>query len=425
MHPLEPGDFPSGNGSSKPSIGSHRMRRLATGMLVAMLAVLVLANVFLSIHPGMGYLRAFAEAAVVGALADWFAVTALFRQPLGLPIPHTAIVPRNKDRIGAALGRFVEHNFASPDLVAAKLANVDLSGELARWLADDARIATLADHVTHLIPLLLDSVEEHHVRRFVSDTVSERAPRLNLGPLLGEAVTMLVSEKRHQILFDSLLQEADEYVSANEPRIRERVQENTAWLWQRLSMDDKVADSVVLALRETVAEIARDPVHPLRLRLDAALEKLAVDLATSPRYREQIAAHVRKLLDHPALRDYLTGVWRDIRASLREDISSDGPVVGALTQNAMRTASKALLRDDALRARLNDWIRGIVMEAVQSHQPDVGTLIADTVRGWDTETVTRRIEQQVGEDLQYIRINGTLIGGLVGLVIYTISHAFG
>ena len=425
MHPLEPVDLPSGNSSSKPSIGSHRMRRLATGMLVAMLAVLVLANVFLSMHPGMGYLRAFAEAAVVGALADWFAVTALFRQPLGLPIPHTAIVPRNKDRIGTALGRFVERNFASPDVVAAKLANVDLSGELARWLADDARIATLADHVTYLIPLLLDSVEEHHVRRFVSDSVSKRAPRINLGPLLGEAVTMLVSEKRHQILLDSLLHEADEYVSANEPRIRERVQENTAWLWQRLSMDDKVADSVVLVLRETVAEIARDPVHPLRLRLDAALEKLAVDLATSPRYREQIAAHLRKLLDHPALRDYLTGVWRDIRASLREDISRDGPVVGALTQNAMRAATQALLRDDALRARLNDWIRGIVMEAVQSHQRDVGTLIADTVRGWDTETVTRRIEQQVGEDLQYIRINGTLIGGLVGLVIYTASRAFG
>ena len=303
MHPLEPRDFPSGNGSSKPPIGSHRMRRLATGMLVAMLAVLVLANVFLSIHPGMGYLRAFAEAAVVGALADWFAVTALFRQPLGLPIPHTGIIPRNKDRIGTALGRFVEHNFASPDVVAAKLANVDLSGELARWLADDARIATLADHVTHLIPLLLDSVDEHHVHRFVSDSVSARAPRINLGPLLGEAVTMLVSEKRHQILLDRLLHEADEYVSANEPRIRERVQENTAWLWQRLSMDDKVADSVVLALRETVAEIARDPVHPLRLKLDTALEKLAVDLATSPRYREQIAAHVRKLLDHPALRD--------------------------------------------------------------------------------------------------------------------------
>lgn len=390
-----------------------------------MLAVLLLANLFLPVHPSMGYLRAFAEAAVVGAMADWFAVTALFRQPLGLPIPHTAIVPRNKERIGASLGRFVEQNFASPELVAAKLANVDLSGKLARWLADDARIEIFADHMTHLIPQLLDSMDEHHVRRIVSGIMAERAPRIDLGPLLGEAVTMLTSEKRHQVLLDNLLHEADEYVSANEPRIRERVRESTAWLWQRLSMDDKVADSVILALREVVAEVARDPAHPLRLRLDAVLEKLAAELATSPRYREQIATHARKLLDHPALRDYLTGVWQDIRASLREDISSDDSVIEELMRNATRAATGALLRDEVLRARFNDWIRDILVEAVQSHQRDVGTLIADTVREWDTETVTRRIEQQVGEDLQYIRINGTLIGGLIGLVIYTVSRAFG
>ncbi len=417
----EPGDPRSGNDSPKPSIGSNRMRHLATGMLVAMLVVLVLANVFLSIHSGMGYLRAFAEAAVVGALADWFAVTALFRQPLGLPIPHTAIIPRNKDRIGVSLGRFVEHNFASPEVVAAKLAKVDLSEKLARWLTDEARIAIFADHMTQLIPQLLDSVDEHDVRRVVSASTSGQAPRINLGPLLGELVAMLASEKRHQALLDSLLREADEYVSARESRIRERVRENTAWLWQRLSMDGKVADSVVSALREAVAEIARDPAHPLRLRLDAALEKLAVELATSSRYREQIAT----LLDQPALRDYLMGIWHDIRTGLREDVGSNDSVVEELMRNATRAAAEALLRNPALRERLNEWIRDVVVEAVQSHQRDVGALIADTVRGWDTETVTRRIEQQVGEDLQYIRINGTLIGGLVGLAIYTIAHAFG
>src|SRR5687768_7359881 len=320
MQPIEPPASSRDTGSLKRLLANNRTRRLATGLLITMLAVLILANVFLPVHPVISYVRAFAEAAVVGALADWFAVTALFRQPLGLPIPHTAIVPRNKERIGDALGRFVEQNFASPEVVSAKLAGVDLSAKVARWLGEEARTEIFADHMTRLIPQLLDSVDEHHVRRFVSDSMSERAPRINLGPLLGEVVTMLSAEKRHQLLLDNLLREADEYVSANEQRIRQRVRENTAWFWQRLSMDDKVADSVVTALRETVAEIARDAAHPLRSRLDAALERLASELATSPKYRDQIVAHTRKLMDHPALRDYVAGLWQDIRAALREDI---------------------------------------------------------------------------------------------------------
>ena len=408
----------------EPAVAGNRMRHLATALLIVMLAVLVLANVFLSVHPSVGYIRAFAEAAVVGALADWFAITALFRQPLGLPIPHTAIIPRNKDRIGESLGRFVESNFASPEVVAAKLASVDLSGKLATWLSEQGRADLLADYVTRLIPELLDSMDERHVQRFVSASMLEKAARVDLGPLLGEAVMMLTAEKRHQRLLDKLLLEADEYVTANESRIRQRVRKNTAWFWQRLSMDDKVGESVVAALREVVAEIARDPAHPLRLRLDTAIGKLASDLATSPEYREQIAAHARKLLEHPALRDYATGVWRDIRNGMREDIDSEESAIRAWMRSVIGSGANTVLQDPGLRERLNNWMRDVLVEAVQSHQRDVGRLIADTVREWDTQTVTRRIERQVGEDLQYIRINGTLIGGLVGLVIYTIAHAF-
>ncbi|MBN9133911.1 MAG: hypothetical protein ABS69_08890 [Nitrosomonadales bacterium SCN 54-20] len=408
----------------EPAVAGNRTRRLATALLIVMLAVLVLANVFLSVHPSVGYVRAFAEAAVVGALADWFAITALFRQPLGLPIPHTAIIPRNKIRIGESLGRFVESNFASPEVVAAKLASVDLSGKLATWLSEQGRADLFADYVTRLIPELLDSMDERHVQRFVSAGMLEKAARVDLGPLLGEAVRMLTAEKRHQRLLDKLLREADEYVTANESRIHQRVRKNTAWFWQRLSMDDKVGESVVAALREVVAEIARDPAHPLRLRLDAAIGKLASDLATSPEYREQIAAHARKLMEHPALRDYATGVWRDIRNGMREDIDSEESAIRAWMRSVMGSGANTILQDPGLRERLNNWMRDMLVETVQSHQRDVGRLIADTVREWDTQTVTRRIERQVGEDLQYIRINGTLIGGLVGLVIYTIAHAF-
>jgi uncharacterized membrane-anchored protein YjiN (DUF445 family) len=236
---------------------------------------------------------------------------------------------------------------------------------------------------------------------------------------------MLTAEKRHQVLLDKLLLEAEEYITANEPRIREQVRENTAWLWQQLSMDEKVADGVMAVLRESFAEIGRDSAHPLRVRLDQAIEKLASDLATSPEYREEIVLHTRKLLDHPALRDYAAGVWRDIRRALREDALSADSVLKAWLREMIQAATQALLRDDELRGRLNKWMHEVAVEVVQSHQHDVGVLIADTVRGWDTETVTGRIEREVVEDLQYIRINGTLIGGLVGLTIYAVSRAFG
>jgi uncharacterized membrane-anchored protein YjiN (DUF445 family) len=409
----------------EPPLSDKKMQRLATGMLITMLVILILANLFLSAHPAVGYVRAFAEAAVVGALADWFAVTALFRQPLGLPIPHTAIIPRNKERIGQSLGRFVERNFASPEVVSAKLTGTDLSGKLAHWLSAPERTEVFADRVVSLIPQLLGAVGGHQVQHFVSDSVSKRVRGINLGPLLGEVVTMLTAERRHQVLLDKLLRGADEYVSANEPRIRQRVRDNTAWVWQRLSMDEKVADSVVAALREIIAEIARDPAHPLRLRLDEATARLARDLATSPEYREQIALHTRKLMDYPALHDYTAGVWHDVLVSLHEDISSRDSRIKAWLREATQAATRTLLRDEQLRSRLNEWMHNVVVEVVQTHQRDVGLLIADTVRDWDTETITRRIEQQVGEDLQYIRINGTLIGGLVGLAIYTISRAFG
>lgn len=424
MQPIEPPASNRDTSSLKRSLANNRTRRLATALLITMLAVLILANVFLSVHPSIGYVRAFAEAAVVGALADWFAITALFRQPLGLPIPHTAIIPRNKDRIGESLGRFVESNFASPEVVAAKLASVDLSEKLAAWLSEQGRTDLFADYVTRLIPELLDSVDERHVERFVSAGMRKKAPGVNFGPLLGDALMMLTAEKRHQRLLDNVLREADEYITANESRIRQRVRENTAWFWQRLSMDEKVAESVVAALREVVAEIARDPAHPLRLRLDAAISKLASDLAASPEYREQVAAHTRKLLEHAALRDYAAGVWRDIRSGMREDIDSEESAIRAWMRSILQSGTNTVLEDRGLRERLNNWMRDVLMEAVQSHQRDVGSLIADTVREWDTETVTRRIERQVGEDLQYIRINGTLIGGLIGLTIYTIAHVF-
>ena len=276
---------------------------------------------------------------------------------MGLPIPHTAIIPRNKDRIGQSLGRFVEQNFASPEVVSAKLTGVDLSGKLAEWLSEPERTAVFADRVISLIPQLLGSVDGHHVQHFVSDSVSKRVHGINLGPLLGEVITMLTAEKRHQVLLDKLLRAADEYISTNEPRIRERVRNNTAWFWQRLSMDDKVADSVVAVMRDIVAEIARNPTHPLRLRLDEVIEKLAQDLATSPEYREQIALHTRTLLDHPALRDYAAGVWHDILASMREGhkqhrLAHQGMAAGS---NASSHPCVAARRTAPLRASTNGY----------------------------------------------------------------------
>jgi uncharacterized membrane-anchored protein YjiN (DUF445 family) len=289
------------NSSTEPRPPPISLSQLATGLLLLMLLVYALARSWEQAHPALGFVRAFAEAAVVGALADWFAVTALFRRPLGLPLRHTAIIPRNKDRIGAALGRFVEQNFLAPELVAARLAQHQLAGPLAHWLARPDNAERIVGHLVNALPPLLRALDNETLRHFVRDAIVARLRRFEAAPLAGQALELLVAEGRHRPLVDAVLRGAVELLREHEAEIRERVRANTAWIWQKLSMDERIADRIIAAAEDMLLEVSADPQHPWRQRLDRGVADFALALRESQQYRAQGEALKQQLLQHPVL----------------------------------------------------------------------------------------------------------------------------
>jgi uncharacterized membrane-anchored protein YjiN (DUF445 family) len=405
-----------------PAPAPDRIRHIATGLLVAMTMVFAVASAYQSAHPAVPYVRAFAEAAMIGALADWFAVVALFRHPLGIPIPHTAVIPKNKDRIGDGLARFVQEHFLAPEVVADRLAAADVAGALARWLARDGEADRVADRVSRFLPTLLDTLDDEDVRRLVHGAVSSRLDKLELAPFAAEVLELLTSGQRHQQALDLLTRKAALLLEQYEPHIREKVADNTAWLWKVLRVDARVSDKLIDIGRRTLAEVAEDPEHALRARVEIMLADFIRDLRESPGYREAGERLKRTLLDHPAVGPYLGTLWQDIRADIAADVKRPESRIRAHLARFGRSAGEAVLADDAVRRKLNLLFRAATLEIVSAQRDEIGRLISDTVRRWDMHTFSGRIEAAVGRDLQYIRINGTVIGGIAGLAIHAVSQ---
>jgi len=400
------------------------MQRLALMLLLVAAGVFLAARMYEPLHPGLGYLRAFCEAALVGGLADWFAVTALFRRPLGLPIPHTAIIPEKKDRLGDALGDFVERNFLSPEIVAGKLTDIDFSSVLSEWLADPGRSGLVAGKLAELLPRLLDALGEEPMRHFIRDSVVQGLRRIEMAPIAAGLLDTLTAGDRHQELVDELLKQAERLLREAEPEIRGRVRTKTAWLWQKLGVDEKISDRLIEAAEEALAEVGSDPSHAWRQRFTQLIREYVDALRSSDEYRRQAERLKQAVLAHPQLADYLGAVWDEVRAHVREDAARPDSRVRTNLEATLVWLGQALRADPAVRDALNGWVRAVLTELVQTRRNEVAALISDTVRRWDAGTVSDKIEHAIGRDLQYIRINGTLIGGLVGLLLHAASHLF-
>jgi len=400
-------------------------RRVATGMLAVMAAVYVASAAATPAHPEFGYARAFAEAALVGGLADWFAVTALFRRPLGLPIPHTAVIPNSKDRIAEALSQFIVSNFLAPDLVMRRLERVDLAAGLARQICDPATAARLADGAVSAIPPLLDLLDDARVAALLRQVLDAQAREVGAASLIGEALAILTEQGRHQALVDAAIVEGWKALEENEPAFRAKVRERTGWVWRLAGGDIKAADSLIGAVRETLEDVATTPDHPTRARITQALARVAQDLKTSPELQARVEAAKDDLLNHPAVAAYIADVWRQAKAGLRAAAEQrEGGLRNGLAR-AVSDFGAALLRDASAREAINVRLRALLGELAARHGGDVARLVADTIRSWDAQTITEKLEQNVGRDMQYIRMNGTIVGGLVGLVIHTATAAFG
>jgi uncharacterized membrane-anchored protein YjiN (DUF445 family) len=399
------------------------MQQRATALLVVAAVAFVVAAYFQARHPWLGYVRAFAEAAMIGGLADWFAVTALFRHPLGLPIPHTAIVPTRKDRIGRSLGRFVQQNFLSREVIERKLAAARPGERAARWLSDPAKARLVSRQVASALHGGAEVLKDEDVQHFVTRTIVARAERVQVAPLLGKVLALLTADGRHQELFDEALRIATKFVDENEAVIRDRIAAEAPW-WVPGAVEDRIHERVVTGVERTLGEVSADPEHPLRSRFDDAVQRLIEKLRTSPdtiARAEQIKSDV---LAHPAVREYVGSLWTELKGSLGRYAAGDEDGAPAAVERGLVSLGTAIADDPALTAKVDAWITEAVLFVVEQYRGEVATLIESTVAAWDPDATSRRIEVQIGRDLQFIRINGTLVGGLVGLALYSIARLF-
>lgn len=401
--------------------GVRGMRIMAGGLLVVMAGLFIFARTQEGGHPAWGFVRAFAEAAMVGGLADWFAVTALFRHPLGLPIPHTAIIPRNKDRIGDNLAGFLQSNFLTSSVVARRLDSVDIAGALGRWLVSPPADGRLRGGFAKLMAEVLQALDDQAIASLLRSAAAGRLRSLDVSPLIGSALEQMIDVKRHVPVLDAFIVWASRLLQANETAIREMVHERAGWFMRFAGLDEKIADKIVEGIARLLDEMATDPEHPVRAKAEEMLAKLAGDLQTNANVRARVEQIKCELIDNPAVSQWLEGLWGMMRAGLLKAVQSPDAGFSGGFAEAMRRLGIALESDERLSNAVNLYVRRAVVGTVADYGGSIVTLVSDTIRSWDVRTVTDRLEAAVGRDLQYIRINGTLVGGLVGLAIHSIA----
>ncbi|HEX8498517.1 MAG TPA: DUF445 domain-containing protein, partial [Actinomycetales bacterium] len=374
--------------------------------------------------PWVGYVRATAEASMVGALADWFAVTALFRHPLRLPIPHTAIIPRKKDQIGASLGTFVQENFLTRGVVEDKLATVDVPGRLGDFLAAPGRAERLAGDAAAALSGLTDLLRDDDVQEAVAGLVDRRLHATPAAPVLARVLELVVDGDRHQEVLSAALRYLGRFLEENRIVFRAQLGDaSPAWVpdW----VDDRVFDRVFAALQGFLHEVGDERDHELRRVYDARLRAYVHALRTDPDTAESVEAFKKQLLEHPAVRAWSSSLWTNAKTAFLAAAADPDSELRARVAGLIRDGARLLRTDPRVRERVQRQSVRVAGYLVERFAGDVADVVGTTVARWDTEETSRRIELQVGRDLQFIRINGTVVGGLAGLVIYTVAQLLG
>jgi uncharacterized membrane-anchored protein YjiN (DUF445 family) len=396
----------------------HRMRFMATALLVLMLVIFIVTSYAQQAWPWLTYPRAFAEAGMIGACADWFAVVALFRHPLGLPIPHTAIVPRSKERIGVAIGRFMANNFLSPRVLAARIRDVDISGSAARWILRGQNAHNTAQRTAAVLRQILQSLPRDDVNAFLSRATRQGIEFIPVAPLASKILSLLWAHGEMRTVVEQGIVHASAALARNRDAIRRKVTQRSSRLIPKW-IDGIVADKIVAGFARILDEM-REPDHPWRVELAGAIERLIDDLAADPQMRARGEELKTRLLGNPAVAGQIDALWISIEAGL--DSSSSSEQFTRALERILVAVGERVESDGQIRAGINRWLRVALLRTLAPRRAEIASFIGRVVENWDTKTLVERIELQVGRDLQYIRINGTLVGGLVGLVIFTLAQ---
>ena len=405
------------------------MRRRATALLGAFTVLFIVSATVAHLRPDIApfwvrLVRALAEAAMVGGIADWFAVTALFRHPLGIPIPHTAIVARRKDRIGRSLGNFVGNNFLSREVIARQLAGMKLGERAARWLSEPEHQARVARAIATGISRAADAIPGEELQESVHGALVTQLRKAHVAPLLGDLLAMATTDDRHQDMLDRLVTLVNRIVEDNKEIIRLRIAEESPW-WIPGAVDDKLYQKIVSGIEHTLAEVATDDASAATAAVsDKALREWVDKLHSSPETIARAEAMKERLLEHPAVAELSDSLLGAARNAIAKYAGPDAPTPEPL-ERALGAIAERALGNEALLRDVDQAVERLVIGVVEQYRPEVSALIARTVEGWDATAASEKIEVQVGRDLQFIRINGTLVGGLVGLILYLITALAG
>ena len=400
-----------------------RMRIIATGLLVIMAAAFLLIRRFGGEHPAWGYALAFTEAAMVGGLADWFAVTALFRRPLGLPIPHTAIIPENKDRIAETMAAFLRDNFLTPAVIARRMHGYNVAGAAGAYLADPASggEGRLRAGAASLLGDVLESLDKDQLGTLVKGGLRRQLEKLDLAPLLGQLLTAAIADQRHLPVIESFIRRAALTIEDNEDLVRAIIHDRANGILRWTGLDEKLANAVLDGLYKLLAETLVMPQHPLRGRIIEGIDQLAHDLLHDAAMQARVQRLKAEVLDNPAMTRWLDGMWEQLRLSMLRAVRDPGRVLAGRMGESLSALGAALQGDARLQLLVNRFARRTAVGMATRYGDEIVRLVSETVRRWDARTVTDRIEGAVGRDLQFIRVNGTLVGGLVGLALHGLS----
>jgi uncharacterized membrane-anchored protein YjiN (DUF445 family) len=402
----------------------RRVKLAATLLLVSTAVLFVVARHFEPVHWAWGYVAAFASAATVGGLADWYAVVALFRRPLGLPIPHTAIVPRNHARIADNLGSFIETNFLAPETVAKKLGEVDFAAHMAAWLADRERSAALSAFAIRMLPKALAAIDQGGLRRFLAERVQGELQKIEIAPLAAGLLSAITEKGQHRRLLDELLRVLEKFLTNEEAlkALRKKIRQELPAVFKLYRADAYLLRKIVASAIAFLEEAREDPDHPVRDEFDRFARNFVDRLRTSRSFARRAEELKTDLLARPEVAELAGHAWDGLRSFLERDAGSGDSLIQRQLEAMLVDIGGQLARDPAIRAEINRGMVEVLGEFVQSQKSGVGRFIADQVKSWDIDVLIARVELTVGRDLQYIRFNGALIGGLAGLALHVLEE---
>src|SRR5947207_2446396 len=400
------------------------MKRRATALLGVALLVFVAASLYVPLYPWRGYVRATAEASLVGRLADSVAVTALFTHPLGLPVPHTAIVATRKERIGQILGNFVQNHFLSREVIAANLRRVHPAERASQWLADRKHAQQISRQFASGLVKTLDGLPPNELQDLLSQVVRNRVRTIRVAPVLGKTLALALGDNRQEELLNATVRLAAEAVRNNRDLIRDRVRQETPW-WVPPVLDDKIYQKIIVAVERLLHDMVMDPAHPLRTAFDKAVNDFIERLQHSPEVIERAEALKEEWLMGAQTDELARKLWDGVREAVKKYATPQDGAASAgpnPLDSGLSEFGVALMSNPTLLADIDDLLIDVTAGVVEKYRHEIGDLIAQTVASWDPGATSRRFELAVGRDLQFVRINGTLVGGLVGLLIYTITR---